>query len=224
MQMAILLRGGALGDSSFRLCSLPSTSYVSQNVAIPTSSSSSSPPSLPLIAIKYKSASRHRITCSAVQESSPSTAATAETKEEVKETPKAAPAKIPPAKAQVKPLPQMMEDDVIPSLKAIFEAQEDFSNIELVFKDNKRLKQKKKDLVKNQVLRIGFDDYEPHDPCENERECSKPHGNAQHMQMRSQNIVHPEALTELISPELRSNPQPAKDNKSFFNAHLVKCE
>ncbi|TKY64031.1 hypothetical protein E2542_SST13921 [Spatholobus suberectus] len=140
MQMAILLRGGALGDSSCRLCSLTSTSsslHVSQNVAIPTSSSS---PILPLIASKFKTASRNRITCSAVQESSPSTAATAETKEEVKEAPeapKAAPAKKPPAKAPAKPLPQMMEEDVIPSLKAIFEAQEDFSNIELVFKDNK---------------------------------------------------------------------------------------
>ncbi|BAT98045.1 hypothetical protein LR48_Vigan707s001400 [Vigna angularis] len=140
MQMATLLRGGALGDSSFRLCSLPSTSslHVSQNVAIPTSSSSSSSPILPLIASKYKTSSRNRITCSAVQESSPSTtAATAETKEEVKEAPKAAPAKKPPAKAPVKPLPQMMEEDVIPSLKDIFEAQEDLSNIELVFKDNR---------------------------------------------------------------------------------------
>ncbi|XP_020227746.1 uncharacterized protein LOC109808956 [Cajanus cajan] len=140
MQMAILLRGGALGDSTFRLCSLPSTSslHVSQNVAIPTSSSS---PILPLIASKFKTASRNRITCSAVQESSPSTAATTtETKEEVKEAteaPKAAPAKKPPAKAPVKPLPQMMEEDVIPALKEIFEAQEDFSNIELIFKDNK---------------------------------------------------------------------------------------
>ena len=137
--MAILLRGGALGDSSFRLCSLTSTSslHVSQNVAIPTSSSSSSSLVLPLIASKFKTVSRIRIPCSAVQESSPSTAATAETKEEVKEAPKAEPAKKPPAKAPAKPLPQMMEEDVIPSLKAIFEAQEDFSNIELVFKDNK---------------------------------------------------------------------------------------
>ncbi|KAL2336132.1 hypothetical protein Fmac_010578 [Flemingia macrophylla] len=142
MQMAILLRGGALGDSTFRLCSLPSTCslHVSHNVAIPTSSSSSSP-ILPLISSKFKTASRNRITCSAVQESSPSTAATtAETKEEVKEAteaPKAAAARKPPAKAQVKPLSQMMEEDVIPALKTIFEAQEDFSNIELIFKDNK---------------------------------------------------------------------------------------
>ncbi|KAJ1429536.1 hypothetical protein SESBI_08308 [Sesbania bispinosa] len=137
MQMAISLRGGALGDSSFRLCSLASSSsslHVSQNVVVPTSSSS---PILPLIASKFKTGSRNKITCSAVQESSTSTAATAETKEEVKAAPKAAPEKKPPAKAPVKPLPQMMEEDVIPSLKAILEAQEDLSDIELVFQDNK---------------------------------------------------------------------------------------
>lgn len=63
--------------------------------------------------------------------------ATAETKEEVNAAPKAAPAKKPPAKAAVKPLPQMMDEDVIPSLKAILEAQKDISDIELVFQDNK---------------------------------------------------------------------------------------
>lgn len=140
MQMAIFLRGGALGDSSFRLWSLtsPSSLHASHNVT-PTSSSS---PILPLIVSKFKTASRNKITCSAVQESSTSTTATAEneaeTKEEVKATPKATPAaKKPPAKAPAKPLPQMMEEDVIPSLKAIFEAQEDLSDIELVFQDNK---------------------------------------------------------------------------------------
>lgn len=46
----------------------------------------------------------------------------------------AAPAK--PKKAPVKPLAQMMEEDVIPSLKATLEAQEDISQIELSFKDN----------------------------------------------------------------------------------------
>ncbi|XP_061349868.1 uncharacterized protein LOC133295088 [Gastrolobium bilobum] len=138
MQMAILLRGGALGDSSFRLYSLTSTSssslHVSQNVVLPTSSSS---PIQPLIASKLKSTNRNKITCSAVQESSTSTSATSETKEEVNASPKAEPEKKPPAKAPAKPLPQMMEEDVIPSLKAIFEAQEDLSNIELVFQDNK---------------------------------------------------------------------------------------
>jgi len=57
MQMAILLRGGTLADSSFRLCSLPSTSslHVSQNLAIPTSSSSSSP-TPPLVCLSDYSA------------------------------------------------------------------------------------------------------------------------------------------------------------------------
>lgn len=57
--MAILLRGGALGDSSFRLCSLTSTSslHVSQNVAIPTSSSSSSSLVLPLVCLSDYSGS-----------------------------------------------------------------------------------------------------------------------------------------------------------------------
>lgn len=53
MQMALLLRGGALGDSSFRLCSLTSTSsslHVSQNVVIPNSTSS---PILPLVCLIY---------------------------------------------------------------------------------------------------------------------------------------------------------------------------
>jgi ribosome assembly protein YihI (activator of Der GTPase) len=64
--------------------------------------------------------------------------ATAETKEEVKAAPKAAAEKkAPPAKAPVKPLPQMMEEDVIPSLKAILEAQQDLSDLQLVFQDNK---------------------------------------------------------------------------------------
>lgn len=43
----------------------------------------------------------------------------------------------PPAKAPVKPLPQMMEEDVIPSLKSILEAQDDLSEIELSFQDNR---------------------------------------------------------------------------------------
>lgn len=61
-----------------------------------------------------------------------------ETKEEVKAAaPKAATAKKTPAKAPVKPLPQMMEEDVIPSLKTILESNKDLSDIELVFQDNK---------------------------------------------------------------------------------------
>lgn len=61
----------------------------------------------------------------------------AETKE-VKTAQEKAPAKAkPPAKAQAKPLPQLMEEDVIPSLKTILEAQPDLSEIELSFQDNR---------------------------------------------------------------------------------------
>lgn len=57
-----------------------------------------------------------------------------------KEAPPPAPSKrAPPAKAPAKPLPQLMEEDVIPSLKATLETQEDLSDIELSFQDNKVL-------------------------------------------------------------------------------------
>ncbi|CAM8984927.1 unnamed protein product [Rhodiola kirilowii] len=40
-------------------------------------------------------------------------------------------------KVEEKPLPQMMEEDVIPALKSILEAQTDITDIELSFQDNK---------------------------------------------------------------------------------------
>ncbi|KAF9588391.1 hypothetical protein IFM89_009406 [Coptis chinensis] len=76
------------------------------------------------------------VKCSAVQESSPSIA-TAETKE-TKAATKAAPTKpTPPAKVPAKTLTQLMEEDVIPSLSTTFEAQNDLSEIELSFGDNR---------------------------------------------------------------------------------------
>lgn len=93
--------------------------------------------------------SRGCVACSAVQESSTPTA-TAETKastsgeakpsaaggkEEVKAAAKAAPTKAKTAAA--KALPEMMVEDVIPSLKTILEAQDDVSEIDLSFQDNK---------------------------------------------------------------------------------------
>ncbi|KAI9104334.1 hypothetical protein K1719_022906 [Acacia pycnantha] len=139
MQMAISLRGTVADSSTFRL-SWSSTTSSSSSLHFTQNFKSSSSSSLipPLTTSKLATSSRNRITCSAVQESSTSTTATTETKEEeVNAAPKAAPAKKPPAKAPVKPLPQMMEEDVIPSLKAILEAQQDISDIELVFQDNK---------------------------------------------------------------------------------------
>ncbi|XP_043689609.1 uncharacterized protein LOC122640468 [Telopea speciosissima] len=78
--------------------------------------------------------SRRYVVCSTVQESTSTVAA--ETKE-TKAVSKEAPAKPkPPAKAPAKPLPQLMEEDVIPALKMILEAQDDLSEIELSFTDN----------------------------------------------------------------------------------------
>lgn len=52
-------------------------------------------------------------------------------------TAKPAAAAKPAAKAPVKPLPEMMEEEVIPSLRATLEAQEDIVQLELTFEDNK---------------------------------------------------------------------------------------
>ncbi|XP_009769616.1 uncharacterized protein LOC107809774 [Nicotiana tabacum] len=85
--------------------------------------------------------SPRNIACFAAQESSSLTVA-AETKEKkesetAEETAPAKPKPKPAAKAPAKSLPQMMEEDVIPSLKSILEAQDDISELELLFNDNK---------------------------------------------------------------------------------------
>lgn len=49
----------------------------------------------------------------------------------------AAAAKPKPKKAPTKELPELMQEDVIPSLKSTLEAQEDLSQIELSFQDNR---------------------------------------------------------------------------------------
>ncbi|KAL2935674.1 Zinc finger protein with KRAB and SCAN domains 5 [Bienertia sinuspersici] len=79
-------------------------------------------------------APRTIIACSAVQESS-TPAVPAEEKEEKAEK-KPAAAKSKTAKAPAKALPQMMEEDIIPALRSILEAQEDIIDLELTFKDN----------------------------------------------------------------------------------------
>lgn len=84
--------------------------------------------------------SRRNVTCFAAQESSSVTvAAEMEEKKEsetAEETDPAKPKPKPAAKAPTKSLPQMMEEDVIPSLKAILKAQNDILELELSFKDN----------------------------------------------------------------------------------------
>ncbi|XP_065873697.1 uncharacterized protein [Euphorbia lathyris] len=112
--MALASRGGAMGLSSF-------PPYFTRNHR----------PSSTFSNYQHIAISRTTITCSALQESSTST--TAETKEvkKVEAKPK------PPPKAPVKPLPQMMEEDVIPSLKAILEADPYITQLQLSFKDNR---------------------------------------------------------------------------------------
>ncbi|CAI9768497.1 unnamed protein product [Fraxinus pennsylvanica] len=96
--------------------------------------------SLPLV-IRLVTPRQRNITCLAVQESSTSTVS-AETKEkkEEKQAEEAEPSKPKPkaaAKAQAKGLPLLMEEDVIPSLKDTLQAQDDISELELSFNDNK---------------------------------------------------------------------------------------
>ncbi|KAI3450164.1 hypothetical protein Pfo_006829 [Paulownia fortunei] len=99
-------------------------------------------PTTPSLSLVVNVVNQPRNTCClAVQESSTSTVA-AETKEEkevkkAEEGTTAAAKPKPAAKAPAKPLPQLMEDDVIPSLKAILEAQQDISELELSFDENK---------------------------------------------------------------------------------------
>ncbi|RRT45665.1 hypothetical protein B296_00048797, partial [Ensete ventricosum] len=80
------------------------------------------------------------VVCSAIQESS-TAAVTDVKKQEVATTKAAAPAANDapgkPKKPPVKPLPEMMEEEVIPSLKECLEVQEDVSEIEISFQDNR---------------------------------------------------------------------------------------
>ncbi|KAJ4880906.1 hypothetical protein Rs2_37961 [Raphanus sativus] len=123
------IAGGSFGATSSRI-----------SILTPTLSSSSLFPPLTL----HQSGNRKdsQLRC-AVQESSTSAVAT-EKKEKGKEKEDSTvevPAKKPKpaaAKAAVaKPLGEMMEEDVIPQLKAILEAQDDISEIDLSFQDDK---------------------------------------------------------------------------------------
>ncbi|XP_047332104.1 uncharacterized protein LOC124935729 [Impatiens glandulifera] len=114
--------GGSVAFSSFT----SSPSYFS------THKGNTHSPLPPMVA-KYFS-KRRNFACFAAQESNTS-AVTAET-EEVKPEKKPARPK-PAAKAPVKPLPEMMMEDVIPSLKERIETQEDITDLELSFQDNR---------------------------------------------------------------------------------------
>ncbi|XP_039039454.1 uncharacterized protein LOC120177343 [Hibiscus syriacus] len=127
-----------------------STSYLSSSSSSSSRLASSSLPStLSMVVVGKSIISRGCVACSAVQESSTPTvtAGTNATPVEVKpsaaagggsdkEEAKAAKPK-PAAKAPAKALPELMLEDVIPSLKTILETQDDISEIELTFQDNK---------------------------------------------------------------------------------------
>ncbi|CAI0459377.1 unnamed protein product [Linum tenue] len=117
--------GRAMGISSF-----PSSPSSFMKNTITTSSSSTI---VPVMVTKLMRLRRTTIItcCSTVQESSTSTSSI----EEALAKPKPKPA-AKAAKAPVKPLPQMMEEDVIPSLKSTLEVQDDISELQLSFQDN----------------------------------------------------------------------------------------
>lgn len=108
------------------------------SIRTPTLSSSSLFPPLTLHQSGNKKDSQLRC---AVQESSTSAVATEKKDKEKEDSTVEVPAKKPKpaaAKAAVaKPLGEMMEEDVIPPLKAILEAQDDISEIDLSFQDDK---------------------------------------------------------------------------------------
>ncbi|KAG7583351.1 hypothetical protein ISN44_As08g028770 [Arabidopsis suecica] len=122
------IAGGSFGVPSSRI-----------SITTPTLSSSSL---LPPLTLQSGNKKDNQLRC-AVQESSTS-AVTTEKKdnEDKNESTVAVPAKKPKpaaAKAAVvaKPLRQMMEEDVIPPLKAILESQDDISEIDLSYQDDK---------------------------------------------------------------------------------------
>ncbi|CAL9222377.1 unnamed protein product [Arabidopsis halleri] len=122
------IAGGSFGVPSSRV-----------SIATPTLSSSSL---LPPLTLQSGNKKDNQLRC-AVQESSTSAVTTEKKdKEDKNESTVAVPAKKPkPAAAKAaavaKPLRQMMEEDVIPPLKAILESQDDISEIDLSYQDDK---------------------------------------------------------------------------------------
>lgn len=121
-----------IGASSLIPSTSSSSSHLTHQNAKPTSLKQNMVIMNKLVTLR--SSINYVVACSAVQESSTSTVA-ADANKEVKAAPKPKPKA--PAKAPAKPLPQMMEEDVIPSLKSILEAQQDLTDIQLSFQDNR---------------------------------------------------------------------------------------
>ncbi|CAH8295870.1 unnamed protein product [Eruca vesicaria subsp. sativa] len=120
------IAGGSFGATSSRI-----------SILTPTLSSASLFPPLTLNQLGNKKDSQLRC---ALQESSTSAVATEKKKEKEGSTVDVPAKKPKPAAAKAavaKPLREMMEEDVIPPLKAILEAQHDISEIDLSFQDDK---------------------------------------------------------------------------------------
>ncbi|CAL5353323.1 hypothetical protein CsSME_00041359 [Camellia sinensis var. sinensis] len=115
---------------SIALSSSLSSSYLSRKISISTLR-------MYLQTVGKLVTSRQRIVCSAVQElSTPTVAAETKEMEAAKAAEVAAPEKPkPPAKAPA--LPELMEEEVIPLPKETLGSQDDISELELSFEDNK---------------------------------------------------------------------------------------
>ncbi|KAK8588502.1 hypothetical protein V6N13_087420 [Hibiscus sabdariffa] len=131
-----ILGARPIGFSSFP----SSTSYLSSSSSSSSRLASSLLSSTLSIVVVGKSIiSRECVACSALQQSSTPTATAktnatptpAEAKEKAKAAPKAA------AKAPAKALPELMLEEVIPSLKTILETEDDITEIDLIFQHNK---------------------------------------------------------------------------------------
>ncbi|XP_010488658.1 PREDICTED: uncharacterized protein LOC104766465 [Camelina sativa] len=124
------IAGGSFGVPSTRI-----------SITTPTLSSSSLFPPLTLQSGNKKD---NQLRCAVQESSTTSTVATEKKDKEKEETAVAVPAKKPkPAAAKAaavaKPLRQMMEEDVIPPLIAILEAQDDISELDLSFQEDTKL-------------------------------------------------------------------------------------
>ncbi|KAL3724978.1 hypothetical protein ACJRO7_030054 [Eucalyptus globulus] len=128
MEMAATLGGQAVGVSSFVSSSSSSCFTHNAKSRYPFT-----------MVCRLAVVSPRIVACSAVQEST--STATTETKE-AKAAPEAASEAAPakpkaPKKVPPKPLPQLMEEEVIPPLLEILQSQDDLSEIELSFQDNR---------------------------------------------------------------------------------------
>ncbi|KAJ8748204.1 hypothetical protein K2173_000612 [Erythroxylum novogranatense] len=120
---------GSMGVSGFT----PSPAYLSRYATRRTTFYN-----LHMQMVSHSMTLRRCISCSAVQESSSYAVAAENEKKEVKAVETKEPVRPKPAaKAPPKPLPRLMDEDVLPSLKTTLEAEEDITELDLSFQDNR---------------------------------------------------------------------------------------